>query len=101
MYMYNCLDLTLVFVCFKKNRFVFSRTVFILCVVILTVQLVGIGIVITFYLRGKLHVILCPIFLILNHSFFASIFFSFSAKRIRTRTGLINACVEETEMNRI
>lgn len=79
----------------------FSRTVIILCVVILTVQLVGIGIVITLYLRGKLHVIFCPILKILNHSFFASIFFSLSAQRKRTRTGLINAPVEETEMNRI
>lgn len=51
-----------------------STTVIILCVVILTVQLVGIGIVITLYLR---------------------------AQRKRTRTGLINAPVEETEMNRI
>lgn len=68
-YMYNSLDLTFLLFIFVLFLFFFlqkcsvlSRTVIILCAVILAVQMVGIGIVLTICLRGKLYAICCLIF---------------------------------------
>lgn len=68
--------------------------------IILAVLFAGIGIAMTLYLRGT-----CKLHISLNTEpfvvFCALIFFSISAPKSRTRTGLINARVEEIAMNRM
>lgn len=70
----------LLFICFLQKRSVLSRTVIILCAVILAVQLFGIGIVLTLYLRGKLYAIFCLNFKYLTIHFLLRNCFSFRSK---------------------
>lgn len=65
---------------FYKKRSVLSRTVIILCAVILAVQLFGIGIVLTLYLRGKSYAIFCLNFKYLTIHFLLRNCFSFRSK---------------------